>query len=226
MQRAACQFGLQQVRRIHGAIGTAGADKGVHFVDEQDHLAFCGFDFLQHGLKAFLEFAAVFGAGDKRAEIERENALVLQRFRHVTTRDAQGESFDDGGLADARLADQHRVIFRAAGKHLDGAADFLVTADDRIEFLRARLLGDVLGVFFQRIETGFRVRAGDFPALAYLGECAFQRLRVRAGAAQRPAGRGVAGGKRGEHAVLRYVFIAGGRRGLLGGIERAHPVRG
>jgi len=31
----------------------------------------CGLgDFLEHGLEAFLEFAAVFRAGDKRAEVE------------------------------------------------------------------------------------------------------------------------------------------------------------
>ena len=35
-QRPGGQGGLQQVGRVHGAAGAAGADDGVHLVDEQD----------------------------------------------------------------------------------------------------------------------------------------------------------------------------------------------
>jgi hypothetical protein len=41
--------------------------------------------------------------------------------------------FDDGGLAHARLADQHRVVLGAALQDLDGAADLVVAADHRVE---------------------------------------------------------------------------------------------
>ena len=41
--------------------------------------------------------------------------------------------FGDGGLADAGLADQHGIVLGAAAEHLDGAADFLVAADHRVE---------------------------------------------------------------------------------------------
>ena len=40
MQFAARQRGLQQVGRIHRAVGLAGADQRVHLVDEQDDAAF------------------------------------------------------------------------------------------------------------------------------------------------------------------------------------------
>jgi hypothetical protein len=40
---------------------------------------------------------------------------------------------DDRRLANARLADQHRIVLGATLQHLDGAADFIVTADHRIE---------------------------------------------------------------------------------------------
>ncbi len=70
----------------------------------------------------------------------------------------------DGGLADAGLADQHRVVLRAPGEHLDGAADFLVAADHRIELAVARLLRQVAGVFLQRIVGAFRRgRVGGAP---------------------------------------------------------------
>ena len=36
VQLAARQHGLQQVARVHGALGLAGADHGVQLVDEQD----------------------------------------------------------------------------------------------------------------------------------------------------------------------------------------------
>ena len=49
-----------------------------------------------------------------------------------------GEALDDRRLADARLADQHRVVLGAPAEHLDDAADLLVTADDRVDLAVAR----------------------------------------------------------------------------------------
>jgi hypothetical protein len=95
-------------------------------------------DFLEHGLEALLELAAEFGAGDQRAHVERDDALVLQALRDVAADDALRQPFDDGGLADARLADQHRIVLGAAREHLDDAADLLVAADHRIELALRR----------------------------------------------------------------------------------------
>ncbi len=77
--------------------------------------------------------------------------LSRKRFRHVAIDDAQREALDDRGLADAGFADQHRIVLGAARQHLHGAADFLVAADDRIEFALARGLGEIAGVFLQRV---------------------------------------------------------------------------
>ena len=43
------------------------------------------------------------------------------------------------------------IVLGAARQHLDGAADFLVAADHRIELAVARGLGQVAGVFLQRV---------------------------------------------------------------------------
>ncbi len=59
--------------------------------------------------------------------------MSFEAVGHVAVDDAQRQTFDDGGLADAGLADQHRIVLGAARQHLDGAADFLVAADHRIE---------------------------------------------------------------------------------------------
>src|SRR3546814_8219118 len=42
VELAACQGGLEQVRRIHRALTLARADERVHLVDEQDDLALGG----------------------------------------------------------------------------------------------------------------------------------------------------------------------------------------
>ena len=141
----------------------------------------------QHGLEALLELAAELGAGHQRAEVERHHALVLQRLRHVALDDAQRQALDDGGLADAGLADQHRVVLGAAGEHLDGAADLLVAADHRVELALAGRRGDVAGVLLQRVEALLGVLAVDGAALAEVGHRRLQPLRVGAGAAERPA---------------------------------------
>ncbi len=48
VQLAAGERRLEQVRGIHGAIGLAGADQGMHLVDEQDDLAARRLDLGQH----------------------------------------------------------------------------------------------------------------------------------------------------------------------------------
>ena len=151
MQFAARQRGLQQVGRIHRAVGLAGADQRVHLVDEQDDAAFGRGDLLQHGLQPLLELAAVLGARNQRAQVERQQLLVFQAFRHVAIEDPQRQTLDDRGLADAGFADQHRIVLGAAGQHLDGAADFLVAADHRVELAVARGLGQVAGILLQRV---------------------------------------------------------------------------
>jgi hypothetical protein len=123
----------------------------VHLVDEQDDLPFRALNLVEHAFQPLLELAAIFGAGDQAAHVERHQRAVLQRIGHVAIGDAQREAFGDRGLADARFADQHRVVLGAAGEDLDGAADFLVATDDRIELAVARRLGQVAGEFLERV---------------------------------------------------------------------------
>ena len=76
-QRARGERRLQQVRGIHRAArGRAGADHRVDLVDEQDRLGM-GLDLLHHLLQALLEIAAIAGAGEQRAHVEREDRRVV-----------------------------------------------------------------------------------------------------------------------------------------------------
>ncbi len=85
---AARQRGLEQVRRIHRAVGLAGAHQRVHLVDEQDDAAVGRRHLLEHRLEALLELATVFSAGDERAQVESEELLVGEALRHVAIDDA------------------------------------------------------------------------------------------------------------------------------------------
>src|SRR5579864_4850317 len=105
----------------------------MQLVDEQHDLALRVGNLLQHGLETLLEFATILRARHQRAEVEPDNALVLQAFGDVTPDDAARQAFDDGGLADAGFTDEHGVVLGAARKYLDDAADLLVAADHRIQ---------------------------------------------------------------------------------------------
>ena len=162
MQLATRQGWLEHVARIHGAIARGtGADDGVQLVDEQDNLAVRLLDLAQNRLQAVLELAAVLSACDHGAQIERDDVVVLQAGRDIAGDDALRQAFDDGGFADAGFADKHGVVLRAAAEHLDGAANLLGTADDRVELALARLLRKVLTVLVQGVELRLALLIGD-----------------------------------------------------------------
>ena len=127
-------------------------------------------DLLEHGLEPFLELAAVLGPGHQRAQVQRHQLLVAQAGGHVAVDDALGQPLDDGRLAHARLADEHRVVLGAPAQDLDDAADLLVAADDRVELALARLLGQVAAILGQRLVLGLRVVAGDALVAADAGQ--------------------------------------------------------
>ena len=112
---AAAQGGLDDVGGVHRAFGRTGADDGVQFVNEQNDVLGAA-DFVHDGLDALLELAAVFGAGDHQGEVEGDDALVAQNLRDVAPGDFLGQTFDDGGLAHAGFAEQHRDCSWCGGK--------------------------------------------------------------------------------------------------------------
>ena len=182
-QLAASQSRLQHVARVQGRVAaSAGTHDGVQLVDEQDDVAVGFLHLTQHVLQTILELAAILRAGHHRTQIERDDLAILQRRGNITSYDALGQTLDDSGFAGAGLANEHRVVLRTTRQHLNGTADLLVTADNRIELALAGLLGEVLAVLFQRFElglVGLRGHAG-VAAQALVG-----RLDVLAGDARR-----------------------------------------
>ncbi len=169
-QLAARQGGLQHVGSVNRAFRRARAHQRVQLVDEQDDLPLRLLDLFQHRFQAVFEFAAILRARQHRAQVERHHALVLQLLGNVAGNDALRQTFHDRGLADAGLANQHRVVLRPARQHLDHAAHFLVAPDHGIEFALARQLGQVLGVTLQRLVLGLGILVGHLLIAAHRGQ--------------------------------------------------------
>ena len=167
---------LEHVARVHRAFCSTGSDDGVNLVDEGDDLPVRVLDLIEHGLEAFLEFAAVFRPGDHGTQVEADEFLVAQRARHIPGDNTLGETFDDGGFADARFTDQHRVVLGAAGQNLDDTADLLITADHRVKLSFLRGGGQVGRILFESLVIAFRVRAGHVRAAADLRQRLAQRF--------------------------------------------------
>ncbi len=220
VQLAARERRLEHVGGVHRALGLAGADQGVEFVDEHDDLALGGGDLLEHGLEALLELAPKLGPGDHGAEIERHQAPLLQRLGHVAVDDALGQALDHGGLADPGLADQDRIVLGAPRQHLDGTANLLVAPDHGIEFAFARGRGQVLGVLLQGLVAVLGAGAVGLAALAHVLDGAVQALRRHTGRLQRLGRRLAAGHGEGEQQALGGdEAVAGRLRQLLGALE-------
>ncbi len=77
-QLAAGQHRLDHVAGVHGAFGRARSHQGVQLINEGDDPAFALLDLVQDRLEALLELAAVLGAGQHGAEVERDDPLSAQ----------------------------------------------------------------------------------------------------------------------------------------------------
>ena len=139
---AARQRRLEDVGGVERAFGRSGADQRVQLVDEHDDVRVLG-QLLHDRLEALFELAAVLGAGDDQRDVERQDALVGQEVRHVAVDDLLRQPLDDRRLADAGLADEHGVVLGAAAQHLLHALELVVAADQRIELVLHRRLGEV-----------------------------------------------------------------------------------
>ena len=220
VQLAARQRRLEHVAGVDRAFGLAGADHRMQFVDEHDRLALVGGDVLEHRLQALLEFAAILGAGEQHRHVERQHALVLERLRHFAVDDALREPLDDRGLADAGLADQHRIVLGSPLQDLDRAPDLVVAPDHRVELALAGTLGEIDRVFLERFALAFRLLRIDAAAAAHSFDRSFQRLLRQAVLLQQPAGVALVVGQRQQEQLAGDELVAALGRDLVGEIEQ------
>src|SRR5438876_2972143 len=156
---AARESGLEDVGGIDRAFRRARTDQRVQLVDEEHHLA-TGPDFIEDLLQALFELAAVLGAGDERAHVEREHPLAAQRLGDVAEHDLLGQAFGNRSLADAGLADQRRVVLGPAGQDLDDPLDLGLAADHRDEGVLGRQVRQVAAELVEQGRLGWLLRGG------------------------------------------------------------------
>ena len=150
LQLAARERRLEDRGGVDRALGGARADEVVELVDEQDDVAALG-DLLHHLLEALLELAAVLRAGDQGGQVQRVDLLALEQLGHVGVGDALGQALDHRGLADARLADQHRVVLRAPREDLHDPLDLGLATDHGVELALGGELGQVAAELVEQL---------------------------------------------------------------------------
>ena len=219
----------------------------MDFVDEQDGASLFA-QGAEYPLEPLLEVSAEPGAGEQRPEVEADDAGVAERRGNVAVGDAQRDSFHDGGLADAGVADQHRAVFLAPAEDLQGAFDFPAASDQGVDGARGGAFGEVAGVAPQEPGRGVAPGSGGSGAAAVAGFRA-GRLRsavrddlqhvdardalflqeeggVRVGLQQQPgqyvAGAGLLafGAAHLQHHALQHAAHGAGHVQLVGGLTR------
>ena len=214
---AARERRLQNVGRVERALGRAGAHQRVQLVDEDDAVLLLD-QLLHDRLEPLFELAAILRAGDDQRKIERQDALVGQERRHFAVGDALRQAFDDGRLADAGLADQHRVVLGAAAKNLNGAVDLLLAADQRVELVLHRRLGQVARELRQqrRLAVALRLRLHLFlrGALHLLAD----GLQLQPALVQNLGGKALLFPQQPEQQMLGADVLVRKPLGLFGGI--------
>ncbi len=115
----------------------------MQLVDEDDELVTARADLVHELGEALFEVAAVAGSCEHPGQVDCDHALAPQLFGHCAVDDGLREAFDDGGLADACLADEHRVVLGAPGEDLDGLLDLVEAADHGVELSVAGERGQV-----------------------------------------------------------------------------------
>jgi len=168
-QRASRKRRLEQIRRVRGAGRAARADQCVRLVDKENHWPRGRLHFVDHLPQPVFELALHAGAGLQQPDIQGAHHHVLERRRHVATRDPQRKALDNGSLADARLAHQHGVVLAAAHEYVDELANLAVAPDHRIEPALARLGAQIDCELLQRLLSAHLRRRNRAAVLARRG---------------------------------------------------------
>ena len=140
----------------------------MQFVDEQDDAPFLLGQRIEHGFQPLLEISPEFGPGQQRAEVQRQNALVLEALGYLAIDHTLGQALDDCRLADTGLTDEHRVVLGAPLQHLYRPPYLVIPTDHRVELALFGALGKVDGVLLQRLTRLLRFRVVHGLATAHV----------------------------------------------------------
>ena len=189
----------------------------MELVDKQNYIALLA-NLLNGILQALFKFAAVLAARNHAAKIQRKDPLAGQGFRNFSGDDQLRQSFDDGALAHARLADKHGIVLGAAAHDLHDALDLGRAAHHGIQLAVLRGFGQIAAVFFQRVVvfaagvaflTGLAVFAVGLVVFQAFQNLLLQFLRIDAHISQKGNGHAFPLPKQRQPEMLgTYVAVA------------------
>ncbi len=128
----------------------------MRLVDEHDDLVLVSGDLIHRLGQTLLEITAVAGTGEHGGQVQRDDPAPLELGGNSAVDDRLGDAVDDRGLSDARLADQHGVVLRAAAEDLDRLLDLVASSDHGVEFTGACARGQVDAVLVEHAGAGCR----------------------------------------------------------------------
>ena len=155
MQFTPRQHRLQHIGGVHRAFRRTGAHHSMQLVNKTMISPADSAISFENGLQPLLKLTAIFGSRHHAAQVERDQLRFFSPPARHRARSAQ-PTLGDGGLAHARLANQHRIILGAAQQNLYNAPYFVVAPDHRVELVLARQFGQVAPVRSQERRTYLR----------------------------------------------------------------------
>ena len=126
----------------------------MDFIDEHDG-AGAGFDLLDHSLQPLFKVTAIARASKQHAHVEHVDRAILQDIRNFALDDLARQSFCNGSFANAGIAHKQRIVLRTPAQDLNGAVDFILAANERINLAFSRFLVEVYAVGLKRITIAF-----------------------------------------------------------------------
>ncbi len=109
---------------------------------------------------------------------------MLHAFRHFAVDNTLCQTFNNRGLAHAWFTNKNRIVLGATLQYLDGATNFIITTNHRIELALFGTLGKVNGIFLQRLALLFGIGIINVLTAADILNSLFKRAFYRPGLAQ------------------------------------------
>ena len=156
---------FENVGSVHCATALTSAHKCVNLIDEQDDFAIRRGDFVDYGFQSLFKFALIFSTCNQSTHVQRVNLFLTKILRHIASYDTLCKTFHNGGLTRTRLTYQYRVVLGSTAQDLKHTADFVVTADNRVEFALLCAFAKVDSIFLQSVVLLFCALSSGFSAL-------------------------------------------------------------
>ena len=122
----------------------------MNLIDDQDDIAQL-LDLFNEALHAAFKLAAELGAGHQGRQIQQVDLLILELIGNVFLHNPLGQTFRNGRLANAGLADEAGIVLLPPVENLDNALRLHLPAHNPVQAAAAGLPGQIQAVGIQEL---------------------------------------------------------------------------